>query len=65
MTDDVKRNKRVAARPKERTSEPLFIFGEAGNRDENGLPDFILVRPQKGSSVVAVYKKYMTGKTGQ
>jgi len=43
----------------------FFICGEAGNSDEIGLPEYILVCPQMGANETAVYKKEMVGKSGQ
>jgi hypothetical protein len=43
----------------------FFICGEAGNSDEHGLPEMILVCPQMGSNTMAVYKREMVGKGGQ
>lgn len=43
----------------------FFICGEAGDSDEYGLPDFILVCPQLGENTTAVYKREMVGKSGQ
>ena len=43
----------------------FFICGEAGESDENGLPEFILVCPQMGENTTAVYKREMVGKSGQ
>lgn len=65
MKVDVKHNKRVDAQPKERASKSLFICGEGGNSDEHGLPEFILVCPQSGVNIIAVYKRDLIGKSGQ
>jgi len=43
----------------------FFICGEAGDSDEHGLPEYILVCPQMGANETAVYKKEMVGKSGQ
>jgi len=43
----------------------FFICGEAGDSDEHGLPEFILVCPQMGSNITAVYKRDLVGKSGQ
>ena len=46
-------------------SGSFFICGEAGNSDEHGLPEFILVCPQMGATITAVYKREMVGRSGQ
>jgi hypothetical protein len=46
-------------------SGSFFICGEAGESDEHGLPEFILVCPQMGANITAVYKREMVGKSGQ
>jgi hypothetical protein len=43
----------------------FFICGEAGNSDEHGLPEFILVCPQMGTNTTAVYKRDLVGRSGQ
>lgn len=43
----------------------FFICGEAGDIDEQGLPEYILVCPQMGSNETALYKREMVGKSGQ
>lgn len=43
----------------------FFICGEAGNSDEHGLPEFILVCPQMGANITAVYKRDLVGSSGQ
>lgn len=43
----------------------FFICGEAGNSDEHGLPEFILVCPQMGANITAVYKRDLVGRSGQ
>jgi hypothetical protein len=43
----------------------FFICGEAGNSDEHGLPEFILVCPQMGTNTTAVYKRDLVGSSGQ
>jgi len=43
----------------------FFICGEAGDSDEHGLPEMILVCPQMGANITAVYKREMVGKSGQ
>lgn len=43
----------------------FFICGEAGNSDEHGLPEFILVCPQMGANITAVYKRDLVGGSGQ
>lgn len=42
-----------------------FICGHAGNFDEQGLPDAILVCPAMGSNITAIYEKKHVGKSGQ
>lgn len=42
-----------------------FICGEAGELDESGLPDAILVCPSYGVNVTAVYEKKHVGRSGQ
>ena len=42
----------------------FFICGEAGDHDENGLPDIILVCPQMGANITAVYKRDLVGRSG-
>ena len=34
-----------------------FICGEAGEKDDHGLPNAILVCPQMGSNLTAVYER--------
>jgi hypothetical protein len=46
-------------------SGSFFICGEAGNSDEHGLPEVILVCPQMGANITAVYKRDLVGKSGQ
>ena len=46
-------------------SGSFFICGEAGNSDEHGLPEFILVCPQMGANITAVYKRDLIGRSGQ
>lgn len=46
-------------------SGSFFICGEAGNSDENGLPEYILVCPQMGANITAVYIRDLVGKSGQ
>lgn len=47
-------------------TDAFFICGEAGNGDDYGLPEYILVCPQAGSNITAVYeKKVVAGKSGQ
>ena len=43
----------------------FFICGEGGDHDENGLPDIILVCPQMGENITAIYEKKNVGKIGQ
>lgn len=43
----------------------FFICGEGGEHDENGLPDTILVCPQMGANITAVYKRDLVGRSGQ
>ena len=43
----------------------FFICGEAGNSDEHGLPEFILVCPQMGANITAIYEKKTIGRSGQ
>lgn len=43
----------------------FFICGEGGDHDENGLPDIILVCPQMGANITAIYEKKNVGKIGQ
>jgi hypothetical protein len=42
----------------------FFICGEAGEEKEAGLPEYILVCPQMGSNINAVYKLETVGKSG-
>ena len=46
-------------------SGSFFICGEAGNSDEHGLPEVILVCPQMGANITAVYKRDLIGRSGQ
>ena len=46
-------------------SGSFFICGEGGDHDENGLPDTILVCPQMGANITAVYKRDLVGRSGQ
>jgi hypothetical protein len=46
-------------------SGSFFICGEAGNSDEHGLPEVILVCPQMGANITAVYKRDLVGRSGQ
>jgi len=46
-------------------SGSFFICGEAGNSDEHGLPEVILVCPQMGANITAVYKRVLIGRSGQ
>jgi hypothetical protein len=46
-------------------SGSFFICGEAGDSDEYGLPEFILVCPRMGANITAVYKREMVGRSGQ
>ena len=46
-------------------SGSFFICGEAGDSDKNGLPEFILVCPQMGANITAIYKREMVGRSGQ
>ena len=41
----------------------FFICGEGGEHDENGLPDTILVCPQMGANITAIYEKKTIEKT--
>ena len=43
-------------------SGSFFICGEAGNSDDYGLPEYILVCPQMGADVTAVYERKAVGK---
>ena len=43
----------------------FFICGEGGDHDENGLPDTILVCPQMGANITAIYEKKTIGRSGQ
>jgi hypothetical protein len=43
----------------------FFICGEGGEHDENGLPDTILVCPQMGANITAIYEKKTIGRSGQ
>lgn len=41
----------------------FFICGEGGDKDDDGLPDIILICPRIGGNVTAVYeKKHVGGK---
>jgi hypothetical protein len=42
----------------ERFEGVYFICGEAGEKDEMGLPDYIMVCPAYGADGMAMYKKY-------
>lgn len=46
-------------------SDSFFICGEAGNSDENGLPEYILVCPHAGINITSVYKRDLVGRSGQ
>jgi len=46
-------------------SGSFFICGEGGDHDENGLPDTILVCPQMGANITAIYEKKTIGRSGQ
>ena len=46
-------------------SGSFFICGEAGNSDEHGLPEVILVCPQMGANITAVYKRDLIVRSGQ
>ena len=46
-------------------SGSFFICGEVGDHDENGLPDTILVCPQMGANITAIYEKKTIGRSGQ
>lgn len=48
----------------ERTGS-YFICGHAGEHDKLGLPDAILVCPQMGSNITAIYEKKTVGRSGQ
>lgn len=43
----------------------FFICGEAGESDEHGLPEVILVCPHMGTNTTAVYRKENVGRSGQ
>jgi hypothetical protein len=43
----------------------FFICGEGGEHDEHGLPELILVCPQMGANITAVYKRDLVGSSGQ
>ena len=43
----------------------FFICGRGGEDDELGLPDTILVCPQMGSNITAIYEKKHVGRSGQ
>lgn len=43
----------------------FFICGEAGESDEYGLPEMILVCPQAGVNITAVYRKEQVSRSGQ
>jgi hypothetical protein len=43
----------------------FFICGEGGKIDEHGLPEMILVCPQMGTNITAVYGKEHVGRSGQ
>ena len=43
----------------------FFICGEGGEHDESGLPEIILVCPQMGANITAVYKRDLVGRSGQ
>ena len=38
-------------------SGSYFICGEAGKKDDHGLPDAILVCPEMGSNLTAIYER--------
>ena len=38
-------------------SRSYFICGEAGEKDDHGLPNAILVCPEMGSNLTAVYER--------
>ena len=40
----------------------FFIWGDAGQKDLNGLPEYVLICPQMGSDTIAVYEKKVSGK---
>ncbi len=44
-------------------SGSFFICGEGGDHDENGLPDTILVCPQMGANITAIYEKKTIGRS--
>jgi len=46
-------------------SGSFFICGEGGERDDSGLPDIILVCPQMGANITAIYEKKTVGRSGQ
>lgn len=57
--------KKIWFHTQEDKSGSFFICGEGGNSDEHGLPEFILVCPQMGANITAVYKRDLVGKSGQ
>ena len=46
-------------------SGSFFICGEGGDHDELGLPEIILVCPQMGANISAIYRKETVGRSGQ
>src|SRR5210317_1089975 len=46
-------------------SGSYFICCEGGEKDEYGLPDIILVCPQMGANITAIYRKEKVGRSGQ
>lgn len=46
-------------------SGSFFICGEGGEKDDSGLPDIILVCPELGSNITAIYQKKHVGNCGQ
>ena len=46
-------------------SGSFFICGESGEKDDHGLPDIILVCPQMGANITAIYRKEKVGRSGQ
>jgi hypothetical protein len=46
-------------------SGSFFICGDGGEKDDLGLPDIILVCPQMGANITALYRKEKVGRSGQ
>lgn len=56
---------KILVHAKPEISGAYFVCGEGGEKDDLGLPETVLICPQHGLNIVAVYEKKIVSRSGQ